>query len=54
MAYYVPASDPANQIVDFWWVIFAFPILIAALQIILLLLVYRNETPRYLFSVGKR
>ncbi len=39
-------------IVDWWWIIFGIPIIIAALQIILLLVVFRNETPRYLLSQG--
>lgn len=36
-----------------WWVIFGIPIVIAAVQIILLLTLFRNETPRYLYGAGR-
>lgn len=36
-----------------WWVIFGIPLAIAAAQIILLLTIFRRETPRYLYSEGK-
>lgn len=38
---------------DYWWVIFGLPLIIAALQIVLLTGVFRRETPRYLYSEGR-
>jgi hypothetical protein len=39
--------------IDFWWrFIFAIPIGIALVQIILLTVVYKNETPKYLLMTG--
>jgi MFS family permease len=50
---------PENPIIsDFpiwssWRIIFGLPLVIAVVQILLLLLVFKNETPRYLYTVGR-
>jgi hypothetical protein len=36
-----------------WWIIFGMPLIIALIQIILLVLIFKNETPRYLYTVDR-
>lgn len=51
IALFVPSTG--TEIIGWWRIIFGIPILIALLQIVLLLFVYKNETPRYLILQGR-
>jgi MFS family permease len=63
LALFVPEIDLPDNIDDAvianypiwssWWIIFGMPLVIAGLQIILLLTLFRRETPRYLYSAGR-
>jgi MFS family permease len=58
LALFVPNIPKNAQVKDSpiwggWWIIFGLPLIIAVVQILLLLLVYKNETPRYLYTVGR-
>lgn len=51
LALFVPSTG--SGIVSWWRIIFGIPIAIAIVQILMLLLVYKNETPRYLILQGR-
>ena len=47
------SAHPENNITAFWILIFEFPLLLLVLQTVLLLTVFKDETPNYLLLKGK-
>jgi Na+-driven multidrug efflux pump len=45
-------SDPNAQISPIWRLIYGFPIISLVIQLLLLLFVFKEETPRYLLENG--